>query len=581
MNSESLTRLIGELPRVWQGLGRTRQLLAAGAAGAFVLVLLGAALYLQRPRYVPLYTNLSAQDAAAIAAKLKEQKVPYQLTDGGATILVPQDAAPDLRLQLVSQGLPSGSGVSLVGMEVFDRTNLGITDFAQRLNYQRALEGELTRTISRLSAVQSARVHLALPQDRLLTSQQQPPTASVVLQLKPGAKLSNDQVSSIKLLVSKSVEGLQPENVAVVDTNGNALGDLSSPQELRDKEAAARMEVQRQREADLEKKIQGLLDTVLGPNHAVVRATVDLDWNDVKQDIETFSPSNTQPQVRSQQDEREQFNGQGVAAVPPVGVPGTQSNVPSYQAAQPGETSSYQHSKVTTNYEISSDKQSIVRAPGTVKSIGIAVMIDQSVKAAQADQISQAVAAAAGIQPARGDQVAVIPLPFDEGLAAQLKKQQEEQRNMEIYQLSIKLAGVALAFIGIFFLFRYLLGTLRPKVPPALPAAEPVSLPGGAAALLPPSAVEEHVAEAAAMLPDWARPIDRAAIEAQVRQEIEAELRARQEQEAIQQQREAELAHRQQIRESLINLASEKPDVIAEVLSSWLERTARSQPSAV
>ncbi|MBI3974308.1 MAG: flagellar M-ring protein FliF [Chloroflexi bacterium] len=596
MNNEAFAQTIRDLPRVWQTLGRTRQMILGGMAAALVIAVAGAVLYVQRPQAVPLYTNLSEQDASAIVAKLKDLKVSYAIADGGSTIRVPQDAAADLRLQLAGQGLPSGTGVGMVGMEVFDRTSLGITDFAQKLNYQRGLEGELTRTIRRLSAVEDARVHLVLPQERLFTSQQKEPSASVMIKQRAGARLADDQVSSIKFLVSKSVEGLKPENVAVVDFNGNTLGRLDSPEQARDKQALTRSEMQRQRETEMEKKIQGLLDQVLGPNHAVVRASIALDWDEVEQRTETYSPGNTQPQTRSQKDLRENFTGQGVDIAPPVGVPGTQANIPSYQASQAGQNSNYQRSDVTTNYEVSSDKRQIVRAPGDVRNLGIAVMIDQTVQA-QVDQITQVVTAAAGIQPQRGDQVSVVSLPFDNSLAAQLKKQQDEQRLMEWYQLGAKILGVALAFGGIFFLFRYLVGTVKPKEQPALPGAEPVALPGGTAALLPDSLVQAQLAEAMHALAPPSTLVDREALAAQIRRELEAEFRAQyggrdtaarreveqaereqQEQERIEQERiererqEAELARRQQMRESVVQLAMEKPDVLAEVLASWLDQ---------
>ena len=350
MNSEGFAQIIRDLPRVWQSLGRARQLVSGGVAAAFAVAIVAGVLYFQRPQTVPLYTSLNEQDAAAIVAKLKDLKVPYTITDGGGTIRVPQASSADLRLQLASQGLPSGSGVGMIGMEVFDKTSFGITDFAQKLNFQRGLEGELTRTVRRLAAIEDARVHLVIPQDHLLAAQQKDATASVMIKQRAGARLSDDQVSSIKFLVSKSVEGLQPANVAVVDFNGNTLGKLNSPDEARNKEASTRVEMQRQREAELEKKVQGLLEQVLGPNHAVVRATVSLDWDQVAQKTETFSPATLQPQVRSQKDVRENYNGTGADVPAAIGVPGTQANIPTYQSQTGTQNAQYQRSDVTTNY---------------------------------------------------------------------------------------------------------------------------------------------------------------------------------------------------------------------------------------
>ncbi|NDE06918.1 MAG: flagellar M-ring protein FliF, partial [Chloroflexi bacterium] len=251
-------------------MGRGRQLGFVVGAVAVFAALFAAFVYLQPPATVPLYTNLAEPDAAAVVGKLRELKVAYSITDGGSTVRVPNEQAADLRLQLASAGLPNGSGVGVVGMEVFDRSNLGITDFAQKLNYQRGLEGELMRTIGRLSAVDQARVHLVLPQDRLFAAQQRDASASVVLKLKAGAKLTEEQISSVKFLVSRSVEGLKPENVGVVDTAGNTLGKADTADGARDKQAGMRVEIQHQRELEIERKVQNLLDQAIGKGRSVV-----------------------------------------------------------------------------------------------------------------------------------------------------------------------------------------------------------------------------------------------------------------------------------------------------------------------
>ena len=575
MNSDGFAQIIRDLPRVWQSLGRTRQIVTGGVAVALVAAIVAGITYFQQPQNVPLYTNLNEQDASAIVTKLKELKVPYTITDGGATIRVPQANSADLRLQLAGQGLPSGSGVGMVGMEVFDKTSFGITDFAQKLNFQRGLEGELTRTIRRLTPIEDARVHLVIPQDHLLASQQKDPTSSVMIKQKAGAKLSDDQVSSIKFLVSKGVEGLKPENVAVVDFNGNTLGKLDSPDQARNKEASSRVEMQRQREAELEKKIQGLLEQVLGPNHAVVRASVLLDWDQVAQKTETFSPGTTQPQQRSQKDVRENFNGTGADVPAALGVPGTQANIPTYQSQTGQQNSQYQRSDVTTNYEVSSDKREIVRAPGDIKSLGIAVMVDQAVKAAQVDQITQVVTAAAGIQPQRGDQLSVVSLPFDNSLAADLKKQQDEQQRMDYIQLGLRVLGVVLAFGGMFALFRYLVGTVRPKEQAAPPVAEPPSqLPGGTAALLPADLVQQQIQDAMrALLPPPAPVLDPVQFEADIRQKVHEELRTKPGTDVEEENR------RNKIRDSIVQLAMQKPDALADVLGGWLDQGSSPVPS--
>ncbi|MGH2368062.1 MAG: flagellar basal-body MS-ring/collar protein FliF [Chloroflexota bacterium] len=570
MNNQGLPEIIRDLPQVWKGLGRNRQILIGGAAGVVAISLIFALLVLRQPETVALYSNLDQQDASAIVAKLKELETPYTIADGGTTIRVPRDSVAELRLQLAGLGIPAGSAGASVGMELFDKTNLGLTDFAQRLNFQRGLEGELARTISRLAPIESARVHLVLPEERLFTAQQKDATASVVLKLKPAAKLADDQVSSIQHLVAKSVEGLKPENVAIVDINGNTLGTLGlngGAGKPSDKQLAARLEVQHQRETELEHKIQSLLDTVLGPNHAVVRASVALDWDQVEQQIETFSPNDLPAQVRSQRETRENVAGQGADGAAPAGVPGAEA-IPTYQgedAGAAGQNATYQRSDVTTNYEISSEKQQIVRAPGEIKNIGIAVTVDQSVQAAQVDQITQLVTAAAGLQAQRGDQISVVSLPFDDTLEVQTAKLQSDQQRMEWIELGAKLAGVLVALGGLFVLFRYLTRSVRPREAMALPSAQAARL-DGARGLLPDGTALPGDEAAPALLTDAETALAQAQIEA-----VQTANQVMRKQAARQARSEVEAAQRKMARESVVQLAKTKPEALAAMLTAWLQ----------
>jgi flagellar biosynthesis/type III secretory pathway M-ring protein FliF/YscJ len=365
------------------------------------------------------------------------------------------------------------------------------------------------RTIGRISAVDQARVHLVLPQERLFAAQQREASASVVVKTKSGAKLSDDQVTSIKFLVSKSVEGLKVENVAVVDSNGNTLGKADTSEIAANKQASARLDVQHTREAEIERKVQALLDQALGKGRAVVKATVALDWDTVAQTVETYSPSQLQPQTRSQKDSRESFAGTGPDAQAAGGVPGTQTNIPSFQQGGGytggGGNSSYQKSEVTTNYEVSSDKRAITRASGEIKSIGVAVMVDQAVQNIQAEQLTQAVSAAVGLQTARGDQIAVVTVPFDTTLAKELEAQAAQAQQNDYIQTGVKAGGLLAALIGLFVVFRLLSSSITPR-PIASGVNDPSALPagrGGAAALVSPESIQ---AQLAALLGSSATP---------------------------------------------------------------------------
>lgn len=615
MNGEGINQSFRDLPLAWSTMGRSRQIGFAVGAVVVIAALFSAFVYLQPPATVPLYTNLAEGDAAAVVGKLKEFKVAYTITDGGQTIRVPNEQAADLRLQLASAGLPNGTGVGVVGMEVFDRTNLGITDFAQRLNYQRGLEGELMRTIGRISAVDQARVHLVLPQERLFAAQQREASASVVIKTKSGAKLADDQVTSIKFLVSKSVEGLKAENVAVVDSNGNTLGKADSSEIAANKQASARLDVQHSREAEIERKVQNLLDQALGKGRAVVKATVALDWDTVAQTVETYSPGQLQPQTRSQKDSRESFAGSGADAQAAGGVPGTQTNIPSFQQGAAGGagggTSSYQKSEVTTNYEVSSDKRAITRAAGEIKSIGIAVMVDQAVQNIQAEQLTQAVSAAVGLQTARGDQIAVVTVPFDTTLAKELEAQAAQAQQNDYIQMGVKAGGLLAALIGLFVVFRLLSSSIKPK-PVTIDGNDPSALPGGrggAAALVSPESIEAQLAallgasptpelpdSVLAMLPPQERAKFAAAKASGQPYEVPGHVMATLPAEAQaavstataaaasagagedpttpagRRRRQLSVSERAQRREEVRLLAREQPGLVAETLSRWIQQ---------
>ncbi|NOH01757.1 MAG: flagellar M-ring protein FliF [Chloroflexi bacterium] len=249
------------------------------------------------PSYAIAYTGLSEADASQIVQKLDENSIPYQLKNSG-TIAVPNDQVYTVRLLMAREGLPQSS---TVGYELFSGTSmLGMTEFSQQVNYQRAIEGELQRTIGSLEAVKAVRVHLVVPEKTLLSSDQALSTASVTIQVNPGYSLDADQVRSITHLVASSVEGLKPENVVVVDTEGNLLADgtgdesQTGPAQKSEQRAAEQAYA-----AEVQKRVQGILDKILGPNRSVVQATVEMDWTQREITSNTYEP--TAVAVRSSQ----------------------------------------------------------------------------------------------------------------------------------------------------------------------------------------------------------------------------------------------------------------------------------------
>ena len=332
--------LLEQIRAIWSRLG-SRQRITLGAGAAFtVVVAIALSTWAARPRLELLYGGLAAEDAARIVEVLKSEKVLYRLGEGGAAVLVPRDQVYELRLKLASLGIPRRGSV---GYEIFDKNTLGMTDFVQRLNYQRALEGELTRTLEQLAEVEQARIHIVLPEQSLFTEDAKQPSASVVVRVAAGHSLGPRQVQGIRQLVAAGVEGLKPEGVTVVDAEGNILtrdtqgdGGLVS---------GDRLELKRSVEGYLAGKASSMLDGVLGHGTALVQVDADLDFDRVEKTIETYDGDN--PVVRSEE-----------------------------RTTQSGAAGSGQGESTITNYEISRTVERVVGGVANIKRLSVAVLVD-------------------------------------------------------------------------------------------------------------------------------------------------------------------------------------------------------------
>ena len=405
------------------------------------------------PSYSVAYTGLSEADAAQIVQKLDENNITYQL-NGSGTIEVPSDQVYTTRLMMARDGLPQSS---TVGYELFSGTSmLGMTEFSQKVNYQRAIEGELERTIGSIEAAKAVRVHLVIPEKSLLTSDQSLTTASVTIQINPGKVLDASQVRAITHLVASSVEGLKPENVVVVDSNGNLLASGTGSEDemsmtIKDDQRAIELAYA----TEVQKRVQSILDKILGPNRSVVQATVEMDWTQREVTSNTFSP--TEVAIRSSQIINESSNSGGTTG----GVPGAASNLPTPVATTTGtDATAYQRSEETLNYEVSQVQSHEVIAPGEVSRVSVSVMVDGITDPAQLEIIKSAVQAAAGIDSTRGDQIVVESFAFDrtalDELSAELAKQQQQELYLQI-AMSVGAALVVLALL--FFILRMINNT--------------------------------------------------------------------------------------------------------------------------
>lgn len=397
--------------------------LAGSVAG-----LIAVTLWTQQPDMQVLFSNLATDDAAAIIDKLKEGKVPYDTSAGGTTVLVPGSHVHDLRLSLASQGLPRGGGV---GFEIFDRTSIGMSEFVQKLNYRRALQGELARTIAQMPEIERARVHLAIPERRLFSKEPDRSRASVVVSLRSNHDLGKAQVQGIIHLVSSSVEGLQAKDVTVVDGHGRLLSSVA-PDEASSL-TGSQLEYQQNLEKQIETRIQTMLERIVGSDKAVVRVSSVLNFRQVETTEERYDPEGQV--VRSEQ--RGQDRSSGVNGVS-GGVPGVESNVPPTTETDtvPASSSNSQAKNETINYEISRTVSRIVEPVGTIKNLSVAVLVDGSYETAtsadaqetaettkkyvprtaeEMKRIEEVVKKAMGYSAERQDQVEVVNVQFGFG----------------------------------------------------------------------------------------------------------------------------------------------------------------------
>ena len=264
-----------------------------------IALMAGIMVWSQQVDYQVLYSTITQEDAGQVIAKLKEMKIPYKVE--GNVIYVPSARVYELRLELAAQGIPQGGGV---GYEIFDKTQIGVTEFVQRLNYVRAIQGELTRTIRQLSEVDQARVHIAIPEKTIFTEKEERPTASVVLKLKAGRVLNQGQVGGIVHLVSSSVEGMQPGNVTVIDNMGNLLSKAGEGEIIAD---AKHLEYQKSVDKEYENRLQSMLEGIIGRGKAIVRVATKIDFSQVEKTEEKFDPDTIA--VRSEQRSQEKSTG--------------------------------------------------------------------------------------------------------------------------------------------------------------------------------------------------------------------------------------------------------------------------------
>lgn len=427
----------------WERLTTQQRMALIGVVAGSVLLLSVVGYWSSRPEMTLLFGRLGPTDANTVIETLQTDAVPYELRENGTAVYVPKDRVYELRLQFAAQGLGSDSQA---GYELFDAGTLGMTDFMQRLNLKRALEGELARTIASVRQIETARVHLVIPERSAFQEQQELPTASVVVQTLGGQRLSSEQVEGITSLVAGAVEGLQPENVTVLDVRGNLL---SNP-DRRDEDAqmtSAQLRMQRSIEQHLTESGQSMLDRVLGPGNAIVRVSANVDFSRAVQERDLIDPESST--IISEERLQEE------------GAAGGNAN------------------SVVRNFELSRTRERTERGIGDVRYISVSVIVNQKVVPAEGGtpetlayteeelrQIEALVQNAVGFRPDRGDTFALHQTRFDTSADDDALAAMQEVEQRERLALYLRYGIVALALLVVVWLIRSVTQRfLSPKSP--------------------------------------------------------------------------------------------------------------------
>ena len=416
---------MNQLTRIWNSLSITQRI------SLFVvpLVLIGAAFSFLRWKhdsaFRTLYSGLAPEDAAAVTTKMREAGIEYRLDETGASILVPNERLAEARLALAGAGMPRSGRI---GFELFDRTNLGASDFAEQVNYQRALEGELERTVALLSDVESARIHLTFAREAVFLDTRQPGKATVVLRLKRPGQISGSSVAAVANLVASAVEGLSPESVSIIDGNGRLLNRPRSSDTGEARTAAADLGYRQNLESDMLQRINSSLEPLLGAGKFRAGVSIDCDFTATDENEEVWD--STKSAVLTSQT-TEESNG----SITTAGVPGTLTNLPRPPARSAGSGSGLTRRTENVSYQPGHLVRHTVAPRGAVRKVYASVLVDQTVRwegtGAKAARIlvpppaevlkgvRDIVASIAGYDEKRGDQLTVETLPFETTLAVE------------------------------------------------------------------------------------------------------------------------------------------------------------------
>jgi flagellar M-ring protein FliF len=526
------------MPAVLAGpLARIRSVLSTISLGQKVVIgllavglLLGGFFFyrwITAPTYAPLFSNLASTDASAIVDELNSEGVSYQLADGGSTIMVPNDQVYDLRLTMSGKGLPAGQDT---GYALLDQQGITTSEFQQQVTYQRAIEGELEKTLEALKGVNTAVVHIAMPKDEVFVTDQGKPTASVLLDLAAGTSLTGEQITAVTNLVSSSIEGMDPSDVTVADSTGKVL---SAAGQVTTAAGDQRSQMEQEYESRLAANAQKILDGVLGADHAIVSVRADLDLSQSSSTSETYSYNQGTPPVSSQSS-NESYTGNGTAT---GGVLGPENTA---DATTGGGNSTYNKSETTDNNAVDKTTTTTEQAPGTINRLTVSVVMDGTVAGnLNQQQVQSLIGNAVGLDTARGDAITVAAMPFDTTAAKQAQAEIDAAKKAD--QQAQMWSLIRTGAIGLGILLVILVVWLRSRR----------------------SREDDEEYEPLELDDDMLAELERLRVSSTREERPEIDTAAL----------ELEAAERARVRTEISSMVAEKPDEVAAMLRGWLSET--------
>lgn len=481
----NLSQLGAQLQAIWKELGLNQRVSLVLAAGVVLLGLGGLAIWSSRVDYALLYGRLDDAEAAKVVAALEDAKIPYKA--GRGSVSVPADKVHVMRMQLAAKGIPrAGDGV---GFEIFDKPNFGISDFVQRANYLRAVQGELSRTVAQVDAVESARVMIVMPENRLLTDNNRKPTASVFVRVRGNATLPPQTVNAIRFLVANAVEGLQANFVTVVDNQGNVLSENNENDSLAGL-SATQLNARKNLELYFSKKAEGMLDKVLGAGQAVVRVSAEINFDTLTRVEEKYDPDGSVLRTSTLNDENtDSLSGSTANG---GGAPGTASNssMETNTVALTPATKSNTKKKVTNSqYEINKTVSNLMQTAGGVKRLSAAVFVAARMSGSGTNRVTaprtpeemqklrRIVQSSLGIQEGadalRKDEITLEEMAFNDQPALEISRQLDQQQTREFWwNLASSAVYPALALVVLVVFWRAFQRTPNDAIPIGIPLSE-------------------------------------------------------------------------------------------------------------